>query len=151
MIEHQFYNIHLAKNKITEIKILPEKISTKKFLKSSITNKLPKIYIIKHKSEIIYVGITTQSIVNRLRYGFTANGKNGYHGYKWKSLDEIDLLVYLFANSSEKIEAIEAEIVYHVRSKTGFWPKYQTEIHFHNATQKEKDVAHEIYKEALKI
>jgi len=111
----------------------------------------PKIYIIKHDEEIIYVGITESLLSSRLRSGLTAVGKKGYYGYPWKILAKrddsrvLDLFVYLF-NSKERTEVIEAEVVYLIRSKTGRWPKYQTEIHFHyDANRKEKGIARRIY------
>jgi len=39
------------------------------------------------------------------------------------------------------MEAIEAELVYFIREKTGNWPKYQMEIHFHRASEEEKQIA----------
>lgn len=44
--------------------------------KKPVTDRLPKIYIVKQKGEIVYVGITSQSISSRLCYGFAAR-KNG--------------------------------------------------------------------------
>ncbi|MBI2604011.1 MAG: hypothetical protein HYW56_00530 [Candidatus Harrisonbacteria bacterium] len=116
--------------------------------------KLPKIYILRRGKEILYVGITKMPLSKRFRYGLTASGKKGYHGYAWKELAKrgesggIDLFVYLF-NNAERTEAIEAEVVYLIRNKTGRWPKYQTEIHFHQADNKEKGIAHKIYNEIL--
>lgn len=118
-------------------------------------NESPKIYILKYNKEIIYVGITTTRLSTRFGSGLSASGKRGYHGYAWKQLgikkesDPIDLFVYFFENK-ERTEAIEAEIVYLVRHKTGKWPKYQTEIHFHQANTKEKNIAKEIFTEILK-
>jgi len=146
MLNYQFYNLKFHAGKIAIIEKLPQQEKVKKFSKPATSNKLPKIYLATCKKDIVYVGITTQSIANRLRGGFVATGKHGYHGYKWKNLNEIDLAIFFFENSLEKIEAIEAEIVYLIRSETGLWPRYQTEIHFHNAAAKEKEIAREIYK-----
>ncbi len=151
MLDYQLYNLKFHAGKISSIQKLPNQEAIKTFTKPATTNKLPKIYLVKHNNDIVYVGITTQSITNRLRGGFIATGKHGYHGYKWKNLNEVDIAIFFFENSIEKIEAIEAEIVYLIRSETGFWPKYQTEIHFHNATIKEKGNAREIYKIAKKL
>lgn len=145
MLNYQFYNLKFHDGKISSIQKLPHRKEPTTFTKPATTNKLPKIYLAKYKDDIVYVGITTQSITNRLRGGFIATSKHGYHGYKWKNLNEIDLAIFFFENPIEKIEAIEAEIVYLIRSETGFWPKYQTEIHFHNATKKEKEIARAIY------
>ncbi len=115
--------------------------------------KLPKIYILKEGKEILYVGITKRPLSERFRYGLTASGKNGYHGYAWKALARkvqsgpIDLFVYVF-NSEERTEVIEAEVVYLIRNKTGKWPRYQTEIHFHHdADRKEQGIARRIYEQ----
>ncbi len=113
--------------------------------------KLSKIYILRQGKEILYVGITKTPLSNRIGSGLKATGKKGYHDYKWKVLakkhqsEVIDLFVYLFRDE-EKTEAIEAEVVYLIRNKTGKWPKYQTEIHFHyNASIEEKRLAQRIY------
>lgn len=115
--------------------------------------KLPKIYLLKKDGEILYVGITKMPLSSRFRYGLTALGKNGYYGYAWKALaprkgqsGPIDLFVYVY-NSKERTEAIEAEVVYLIRNKTGRWPRYQTEIHFHQADDAEKEIAQGIYKQ----
>lgn len=116
----------------------------------------PKIYILKYKREIIYVGITKSLLSSRLGSGLSASGKKGYHGYKWKELakkgesDVIDLFVYLFKNE-ERTEAIEAEVVYLIRGRTGKWPKYQTEIHFHQSNNEERMGAEKIYGQIEKV
>lgn len=108
-----------------------------------------KIYILKLREDIIYVGITKSKLSDRFRRGLSAIGKKGYYGYKWKELAdkkesrEIDLFVYLFGKD-ENVEAIEAEIAYLERSKKD-WPKYQTEIHFHPKSSKEAEIAKKIY------
>ncbi len=123
----------------------------KEGLWGSANSRDPKIYILKQGKEILYVGITKMTLSNRFRNGLTASGKNGYHGYAWKSLAtkthsrEIDLFVFEFS-SEERTEAIEAEVVYLIRNKTGKWPKYQTEIHFHQADKTEAKIAESIYK-----
>jgi predicted GIY-YIG superfamily endonuclease len=105
------------------------------FIPPDISDKLPKLYVVKRDSEIYYVGITRQDIRKRLRIGFSARGEHGYHGYKWKELDEAEMLIWTFPTSPiEDVEAIEAELVYFIREKTGRWPKYQMEIHFHGAS-----------------
>ena len=111
------------------------------FQKPVTTKEIPKIYILTSNNKIVYVGYTGQSIGSRLNYGMRANGKNGYHGYKWKKeLDKVNLHVFVFEpfvkdeketkKQKEFVEAIEAEIVFKVRNETGGWPKYQNEIHF---------------------
>src|SRR3989338_8620420 len=78
------------------------------------TSKGPKLYIVQQRNKVLYVGITRQSITNRLWYGFTAKGRGGYHGYKWKGIKgNLDLLIWYFPNESPRsIESIEAEVVF---------------------------------------
>ncbi len=116
-----------------------------------VNKKTPKIYILRYGGEIIYAGITKMPLSSRFWYGLAASGKKGYHGYAWKQLARngeskmIDLFVYLFKDK-ERTEVIEAEIVYLIRNKTGKWPQYQTEIHFHHdANKKEEEMAQKIY------
>jgi len=101
----------------------------------------PKIYILKEGDAVVYVGYTSQSIATRFRQGMKASGLNGYYGYKWKQANELQLLVIVFDQKLEGnkhdddktrvalAEAVEAELVYTVRNKTGKWPAYQNEIH----------------------
>ena len=122
-------------------------------------NKTPKVYILKSEKKIVYVGYASQSIGTRLSQGIRAAGLNGYHGYKWKQLNQIELLVYVFdqeLKGSKHIddkpysllaEAVEAELVFKVREETGSWPEFQNEIHFNNKELKlAKKIAAEIYK-----
>ncbi len=107
-------------------------------------NQTPKIYILKFEDEIVYVGYASQPIGTRLSQGIKAKGLNGYHGYKWKQVNQLELLVYVFDKKLEGSkhrddkpytllgEAIEAELVYKVREETGRWPEFQNEIHFNN-------------------
>jgi hypothetical protein len=152
---HHHYRLFLSNRKITmlEVKVNNKFVKAESFQKPITTNKLPKIYIIKNGDKIIYVGIASQSIINRLRYGFAAKGKGGYHGYRWKDLKErLDLLIWCFSGESlNYIESIEAEIVFAIRHETGQWPSYQTEIHFHNVTNEEKELAQRIYKQAKAV
>lgn len=121
-------------------------------------NKTPKIYILKSEAKIVYVGYASQAIGTRLGQGIKAKGLNGYHGYKWKQLDQVELLVYVFDQElkgskhqddkpySLLAEAVEAELVFKVREETGSWPKFQNEIHFNNEqSDKAKDIARDIY------
>lgn len=149
-LEHYRYSVSLKKHKISSLKREEKggKIRKVRTFQKPVTKaKLPKIYLIKQESDIVYVGATSQGIRNRLRYGLQAKGRGGYHGYAFKGLNQFDMFIWIFPNEKPKIiETIEAEIVYLIRNKTGEWPKYQTEIHFHNATKKEKKVANLIYK-----
>ena len=49
---------------------------------------MPKLYIASMAGKPIYVGITKQRMQSRLRYGWTAAGKHGYHGYAWRHSGE---------------------------------------------------------------
>ena len=110
-----------------------------------VSDNLPKLYVVKRGKDIYYVGMTTQDIRKRLRQGFSAQGEHGYHGYKWKDQDTVELLTWSFPGSTRGyVEAIEAELVYFIREKTGNWPKYQMEIHFHGASETERQVAKSI-------
>lgn len=120
------------------------------FIYRDISDDLYKLYIVKQGEDIIYVGTTKQDIRKRLRYGFSAKGEHGYYGYKWKGLDAVDLLVWCFPDSNkDHVEAIEAELVYFIRERTGYWPKYQMEIHFHRASESEMQVAKSILSKCL--
>lgn len=106
--------------------------------------KTPKIYILKSQGKIVYVGYASQPMGTRLGQGIRAGGLNGYHGYKWKQLDQLELIVYVFDKEIKGgkhlddkpytllAEAVEAELVYKVRKETGNWPEFQNEIHFNN-------------------
>jgi hypothetical protein len=104
------------------------------------TSKRPKLYIANADGKPFYVGITKQSLRNRLRFGWSAAGKGGYHGgYAWRrSLSEANLDVWCHEDAPEDlpmrdIETVEAEVVFLIRC-AGQWPQYQTEIHFHPST-----------------
>ncbi|MCB0745950.1 MAG: hypothetical protein KDC90_00670 [Ignavibacteriae bacterium] len=123
---------------------------------------LAKLYVLSIEKEIVYIGFTSQSITTRLYAGLRSSGENGYHGYKWKHEDELDLSVFVYQNlfgddaelNNEQykfVEALEAELVYLVRNKTGNWPRYQNEIHFHSEKTKTAKIrAEEIYNVLMK-
>jgi len=120
------------------------------FLSPDTSGNLQKLYVVKHADEIYYVGMTKQDIRSRLRMGFKAKGEHGYHGYKWKSQEEVEFLIWNFPGKTrDYIEVIEAELVYFIREKTGNWPKHQMEIHFHGATEEERKVAKSILSELM--
>ncbi|OIV40132.1 hypothetical protein [Flavobacterium johnsoniae] len=108
-----------------------------------------KLYIIHYRNEVLYVGEANTSIKTRFQRGiasfnyFTQNGKarGGYKGYKWlNKLDNtyrnLSVSVAIFDDKYDDqrsfIEAIEGELVYLVRKKFNYWPKFQNEIHFSN-------------------
>lgn len=144
---YQRYRMMLKNRKIASIEMSGHKVES--FTQPDTKSKLPKLYVVKSGSEVIYVGLTTQSIQTRLRYGLKAQGETGYYGYKWKDLSEVDILIWCFPQESrEHIEAVEAELVYLFRQHLGKWPKYQMEIHFHNISEDEIKVAEAIFKES---
>jgi hypothetical protein len=91
------------------------------------TRKLPKLYVVSLEAKVIYVGITRQPMRTRFRGGFTASGKNGYHGYAWRhafTQAVLDIWCHEDAppqNSDRDIETIEAEVVFLARL-AGQWP-----------------------------
>ncbi len=107
--------------------------------------KLPKLYAIVHDNKVIYVGHTVQPMATRIRQGLQARGEHGYYGYAWKTLDDIEIIVWFFPEGkAEQVEAIEAELVYLLRETTGQWPGFQTEIHFHQVSDRDKAMAERI-------
>lgn len=151
----QYYKINL-KQSSPESKIEINKIinvsNKENFFSNPATNNRGKIYIVRYKGKIIYVGITSQPIIKRLQGGLNPNTKYGYHGYAWRKLKNIDLFLWCnygkYKDSSDeikKIETIEAEIVFLIRKNEKEWPKYQTEIHFHKATRDQRTMAKAIY------
>jgi len=148
MEPHNKYRIKIADLKFKCIEANGEQ--GKGFVYPDISDDLPKLYVIKKGEDIFYVGRTKQDIRKRLRGGFYAKGGHGYYGYKWKDLDTVELLIWCFPGSTEDyVEAIEAELVYFIREKTGKWPKYQMEIHFHGASESEMQVAKSILSRCL--
>ena len=110
---------------------------------------LPKLYVVTADEAPIYVGVTRQSIRSRLRFGFTAKGEHGYHGYRWRHCyNDVTLDLWCHIDPPEKdklldVETIEAEVVFLIRQK-GQWPPYQTEIHFHPSTPDHRRTAEAI-------
>ena len=109
----------------------------------------------------MYVGYTGQSVSSRLSSGIRASGVNGYHGYKWKDHDKVDLLIFVFDKFSEDvdvkkeekdfIEAIEAELVFKVRTEKGYWPLNKNEIHFNNEEREiVREITGKLYSEIIK-
>jgi hypothetical protein len=96
----------------------------------------PKLYILSVDGRPVYVGVTKQRMQARLRYGFTADGESGYHGYAWRHcLTSASLDVWCYDDPAamdpmRDAETVEAEVVFLIR-QSGQWPEHQTEIHFH--------------------
>ena len=127
------YRLKLSKSDYQCLAVNGEQMSH--FIAPDTKAGIQKLYVLVGGREVLYIGITSQSMSSRLRSGFTADGTNGYHGYKWiGKIEQADLLVWCFPNEEQSIiEAVEGELVYLIRNRTGKWPKYQMEIHFHNA------------------
>lgn len=147
-IELGIFDLQITNNQILKIRNSADSVLIPKF-KYPFSGSQFKIYLLTDHENVLYIGTTKNSIKNRLRYGLLASGKNGYHGYKWKSQPTIKLHVWCFEGlDKEKIENIEAEFVYLIRKETGKWPIYQNEIHFNNLfdNQGEK-IAESLYKQ----
>jgi hypothetical protein len=125
-------------------------------------NERRKLYMVYNDNEFLYVGEANTSIKTRFQRGCTSfnyyikngNARGGYKGYKWLNKEHnsernITLSVVTFPqeydNNREMIEAIEGELVYLIRNKTGYWPKFQNEIHFSNYYGA-KEIAEDILK-----
>lgn len=113
------------------------------------TSKKPKLYVVSVDEVPVYVGVTKQSMRNRLRLGWKADGTSGYYGYAWRHhIKQADLDVWCHEDAPMKdavlaVETIEAEVVFLIR-RAGQWPKYQTEIHFHTSTAVHQAIAKSI-------
>ena len=144
------YGIQITDSTYQCVKVNGEE--TAHFITPDTERGIQKLYVVKDGKDICYVGTTCQPMSSRLRMGFTDSGHYGYHGYKWKDkLKEAELLVWAFPNTAkDSIEAIEAELVYFIREKTGDWPKYQMEIHFHKASESERQIAKSILGSCLR-
>lgn len=149
------YNPYIFDLKLFNTKI----ISWKDFNTGNLTAKLSKpltssdykIYVLTADKKVLYIGTTKSSLKNRLNSGLKANGKNGYHGYKWKNEKNIRIFVWNFSGLDKyQTENIEAELAYNVRTKTGKWPKFQNEIHFNNFyEEKGKIIAKNMYEQII--
>jgi len=126
-----------------------------------------KLYIVYLDEEVLYVGEAHTSIKTRFQRGCNAFNyykknndiaRGGYKGYKW--LNKIDnserslnvavaTFSYDFDNRRNYIEAIEGELVYLIRNKFGYWPKFQNEIHFSNC-EGAREIAEKILEKLFK-
>jgi hypothetical protein len=120
---------------------------------------------VQNPGEFIYVGSSTR--VKDYPHVTIKGGMNRKYSYKWihhqpiyfqleaqfftfgNVLDFPAVQSYLpNASLNEQImtfiETIEAEIVYAIREKTGKWPKYQNEIHFHTQLAQDESIKNEI-------
>jgi hypothetical protein len=107
---------------------------------------LPKLYVVCAGNKPIYVGTTRQRMRTRLYLGWSANGANGYHGYRWRhDFTAARLLVWYHTNALKSdtcraVETVEAEVAYLIRRR-GQWPRGQTEIHFHPSSAQHRRIA----------
>jgi len=107
--------------------------------------KLPKLYVVVAKGKLIYVGVTRQTMRQRLYAGWNASGKTGYYGYAWRHTHtEADLYVWCHRDApmgqSLDLETVEGEVVFMIRN-AGQWPSGQTEIHFHPSGEEHRELA----------
>ncbi len=135
--DYQCYKLKIGgkngERTIKKVNELKPNIGVSHFSGPSAKNGNEKLYIVRRDKKVIYVGVTKQPISARLRGGLRASGKNGYYGYKWRGLSEVDLFIWTSDSMSrEELETIEGDLVYYIKNKTGRWPEYQNEIHFHN-------------------
>ena len=105
------------------------------------TSDLPKLYIASIDNKPIYVGITKQSVRNRLRLGWNAKGILATTAMLGGTV--IPRLFSMFDRKERDIETVEAEVVYLIRA-AGQWPAFQTEIHFYPSSRRHREVAEEI-------
>lgn len=121
------------------------------------TRGIAKLYTLSDMAGLIYVGIAQQPMASRLGYGFRANGKSGYHGYKWKVLEGTFRLSIWTAMDEDtyvarrELETIEAEVAFLCRSASGQWPAHQHEIHFYQSEAKHRYAAVKIYAHAIGV
>lgn len=125
-----------------------------KFVAPVSTRGIAKLYTLFNGESLVYVGITQQPMSSRLSYGFRANGKSGYHGYKWKSHEGTLRLSVWTAQSNgdyvplRELETVEAEVAFLCRQVSGQWPAFQHEIHFYPSSPWHRDAAARIYSHA---
>ena len=128
-----------------------------KFSKPCTIRGLAKLYTVSHAGTLIYVVIAEQPMSSRLNFGFKANGEGGYHGYKWKQLQQrLQLAVWTGQVdgkpvSSHDMETVEAEVAFICRRDSSQWPAYQHEIHFHQSLAWHRAAAERIYRHAVSI
>ena len=130
----------------------------------------PKLYVVSDKEKPIYVGKTTTGIATRLRQGFKPSPRNPY-GYLWRHyLKEATIDIWILTledqdieemkedpsikramhdGDNEKakdivVETLEAEVVLQIQEMDTQWPKYQSEIHFHQSQPTHREIAEKI-------
>lgn len=138
--------LYLKDGSIDSIKNLKHLKFLNDFAPEFKTNGLSKIYLVKDSGFYKYVGATTQAIHNKLNKGLKSTiGKKTYP-YKWREHNEVELIVWTFEGLERfQMEAIEAELVFQIRSKYGKWPDFQNEIHFNNKFPFAKEIGKSLF------
>lgn len=161
VLEEYFLNLIDAEDNSCKIQLLPKINYGKAFLKER-----RKLYIIHYNDEILYIGESNSSIKTRFQRGCTSfnyyskndKARRGYKGYKWLNkknnlnrniLTTVAVFDEKYDDNRSFIEAVEGELVYLVRNKLSYWPKFQNEIHFSNC-EGAKELAEEILNSLLK-
>ncbi len=118
-----------------------------------VTNRGPKIYVFSENKDLLYIGQTIQGMSARIRLGFKADGTGGYWGYKWRNtISKATLHIWCVEDLTEEdelrsLECIESEVIFLYRTTFKQWPKYQTEIHFHESNEEHRKHAMTIFRE----
>ena len=126
-----------------------------KFAAPATVRGLAKLYTVAAAGALIYVGVADQPMSSRLTLGFRANGKGGYHGYKWKQLrSRLNLTVWTAMIGDRRatfreLETVEAEVAFLCRQRSGQWPAYQHEIHFYESDAGHRAAAEGVYSHAV--
>lgn len=121
-----------------------------KFL-SPVTSPGPKLYVFAAENRPVYIGQTFQRMAARMRLGFRAYGPSGYYGYRWRhALPSAQLVVWCLEGVVEQesrrvLECIESEVVFAYRLRYNQWPRYQTEIHFHETSAEHRALAAQVF------
>jgi hypothetical protein len=141
-LEFDVFNLVIKSE--NKIKYFPE-FSNKNTLSFKKGNR--KIYIVCKDKEVLYVGMSKTSVSQRFHSAFRSFSKfkaegiaqAGYKGYKWiEKIKKAEVYVAIFDESynddemDEFVKAVEGEIAFLIRQKTGKWPLHQNEIHFSN-------------------
>jgi hypothetical protein len=126
-----------------------------KFTSPASVRGIGKLYTLSNSGRLLYVGIAQQPMSSRLNYGFKANGKGGYYGYKWKHLSHALTLSIWTATEDDQyislreMETIEAEVAFLCRKSADQWPEFQHEIHFYASLKRHRLAAEIIYSHAV--
>ena len=134
---------------------LSTEYGTCNFSKPATLRGVAKLYTLSDAGSLIYVGIAQQPMSTRLNVGLKARGKAGYHGYKWKNLKQLlRLSIWKVKKNGSSdplqvLETVEAEVAFLCRQRSGQWPLYQHEIHFHPSKENHRRAAERIYRHVI--